>query len=165
MRRSLMLWSNIPSTVCELWLRIRVMCLLNEQQGRWELLHAAELMHCHVGLTPGPQLRYHASHAQKLNLMREDWYFTYSSTLPLTCSSRRAQMRNRSWLHFILINHVCQDSNSKPHLWCHARRAPSASPTIKLRSYGRGGGGGALMIWSNTNECYNMPRVLYRNIY
>jgi hypothetical protein len=46
------------------------------------------------------------SHTQKLKLMREGGHFTYSSTLPLTCSSHRAQTWNRSRVQFILINRV-----------------------------------------------------------
>jgi hypothetical protein len=42
---------------------------------------------------------------QKLKLMKEGGHFTYSSTL-LMCSSRMAQMWNRSRLQFILINRV-----------------------------------------------------------
>jgi hypothetical protein len=53
------------------------------------------------------------SHTQKLKLTREGGHFTYSSTLPLTCSFRRAQMWNRSRLQFILINHAHRDSNSE----------------------------------------------------
>jgi hypothetical protein len=53
------------------------------------------------------------SRTQKLKLMREGGHFTYSSTL-LTCSSRRAQMWNRSRLQFILVNRACHDSNSRP---------------------------------------------------
>jgi hypothetical protein len=41
---------------------------------------------------------------QKLKLMRKGGQFTYTSTLTLTCSSRRAQTWNRSQLKFILIN-------------------------------------------------------------
>jgi hypothetical protein len=53
---------------------------------------------------------------KKIKLMREGSHFTYSSTLPLTCSSRRASTWNKSWLQFILINHVCWDSNLR-HLY------------------------------------------------
>jgi hypothetical protein len=38
------------------------------------------------------------SRTQKLKLMREGEHFNYSSTLPLICSSRRAQTWKRSWL-------------------------------------------------------------------
>jgi hypothetical protein len=54
-RGPLMLWSNIPPPVCESWPRARVMCVPSEQQGRWKLLRAVELMRGRVGLNPGPQ--------------------------------------------------------------------------------------------------------------
>jgi hypothetical protein len=41
------------------------------------------------------------SHTQKLKLLREGDHFTYSSTLPFTCNSRRTQMRNRRQVQFI----------------------------------------------------------------
>jgi hypothetical protein len=37
-----MLWSNIPPPACKSRPRARAMCVLSEQQGRWELLRAAE---------------------------------------------------------------------------------------------------------------------------
>jgi hypothetical protein len=37
-----MLWSNILPPTCESRPYTRVMYVLNEQQGRWELLHTAK---------------------------------------------------------------------------------------------------------------------------
>jgi hypothetical protein len=54
-----MLWSNILPPLCESRSCTRAMGILSEQQGRWELLRAAEENVCSGELNLRPWLWYH----------------------------------------------------------------------------------------------------------